>query len=71
MRTMTGTEFRANWQAVFIEIATTGERAIITRWGKPFLQLESAGYQSISQTFPLESERIPCIAVTWPVGRCV
>jgi PHD/YefM family antitoxin component YafN of YafNO toxin-antitoxin module len=66
---MSGSEFRAHWQAAFNEMAETRIPVLITMRGKPFLQLDFAGYYDASQDFPLASDLIPNIGVSRPEGR--
>ena len=40
MRTITATEFKGKWLSVFRNVADTGEPVLISKRGKPFLQLE-------------------------------
>ncbi|MDR3750959.1 MAG: hypothetical protein P4K94_05675 [Terracidiphilus sp.] len=42
MQAMTASEFRDKWLSVFGQVAATGKPVLITKWGKPFLQLEPA-----------------------------
>jgi prevent-host-death family protein len=66
---MTASEFRAKWLDVFKDVAATGEPVLITKRGRPFLQLESIGAPATPQGFPCASERIPCIGVARPEAR--
>jgi len=42
MRTITASEFRGKWLSVFRSAAVTGEPVLISKRGKPFLQLVPA-----------------------------
>jgi prevent-host-death family protein len=39
MRTIKATEFRNKWLSVFGHVAATGEPVLVSKRGKPFLQL--------------------------------
>jgi hypothetical protein len=61
-------EFRANWQVIFNEIAATGESVILTKRGKPLFLLESGGYVTVSLKPHFAHVRIPNICVGRPAG---
>jgi PHD/YefM family antitoxin component YafN of YafNO toxin-antitoxin module len=64
MRTITASEFRKKCQTVFNEIHTTREPVLITKRGSPFLLLDSADEQPISQTSDSILDGIANIRVT-------
>jgi prevent-host-death family protein len=66
LRTITVSAFRSDWMGVFNNVAATGEPVLITKRGKPFIQLQFAGYQPASENFQGASKMIPCIGISSP-----
>ena len=56
MRTVTVSEFRKYFMAIFDEIAATGVPVLLTKRGKSLFLLESGGYEAQEESLKLEKE---------------